>query len=113
MDLILEELTGTNYLINVDYFKTTEWMTQSLIDALNTYQIKYNNYITQYTTTLNSYKKPHKMNSHNTNGFKNFRSSTELKKKRMEFMLQNILVLHLLVLQITLHILPRLIRQMY
>ena len=47
---------GSNYLINVDYFKTTEWMSQSLIDALNVYQTKFNNYMTQYDTTLSLLK---------------------------------------------------------
>lgn len=48
--------SGTNYLINVDYFKTTEWMTQGLIDALNNYQTVYNSNMNQYTNKLSVLK---------------------------------------------------------
>lgn len=47
---------GSSTLINVNYYKTTEWMSQSLIDALNVYQTAYDNYANQYTTALNTYK---------------------------------------------------------
>lgn len=49
--------TSTNYLINIDYFKTTEWMTQGLINSLNNYQSIYDNYFTQYNTTLSLLKR--------------------------------------------------------
>lgn len=48
--------TGNNYLINVDYFKTTEWMTQGLINALDYYQAVYDSYFTRYNTTLSLLK---------------------------------------------------------
>ena len=48
--------TGANYLINLDYFLTPEWMTQSTIDAFNLYKNKYNSQIEQHATTLTLYK---------------------------------------------------------
>ncbi|MDR2277388.1 MAG: hypothetical protein LBE23_05975, partial [Vagococcus sp.] len=52
--------TGTNYLINVDYYKVPisegGWMTSGLINALNAYQTAYNNKITQHTNLVNSLK---------------------------------------------------------
>jgi hypothetical protein len=33
--------TGTNYLINIDYFLTTDWMSQSLINSWNLWKSKY------------------------------------------------------------------------
>ena len=48
--------TGMDYIINVDYFMTTEWMSQGLINALNTYKAKYNNYQTQYSAALSAFK---------------------------------------------------------
>lgn len=48
--------TGANYLINLDYFLTPDWMTQSTIDAFNLYKSKYDNQIEQHTATLSLYK---------------------------------------------------------
>ena len=53
--------SGTNYLINVDYFKVPisedeGWMTQGLVDSLNNYQSVYNGYITQYSSILSTLK---------------------------------------------------------
>jgi len=48
--------TGTNYLINLDYFLNTDWMSQSTIDAWNEYKAKQENYNVQYTWLLNVLK---------------------------------------------------------
>lgn len=48
--------TGMNYLINLDYFMTTEWVSQGLIDAWNVYKTKQTNYLTTYNTTLSTLK---------------------------------------------------------
>ena len=47
---------GMNYIINVSYYMNTDWMSQSLITALQNYNIKKNNYQTQYTNLLSTWK---------------------------------------------------------
>lgn len=44
--------TGTNTIANLDYFKTTEWMSQDLIDALDNYQTLYDANETIYSGLL-------------------------------------------------------------
>jgi len=48
--------TGNNSINNLDYFKTTEWMNQELIDSLDAYDILYASKQTNYSTLLLSYK---------------------------------------------------------
>lgn len=47
---------GTNEIINVNYYKTTEWMSLDLINAINTYQSDYDTYSAQYSSTINTLK---------------------------------------------------------
>lgn len=47
---------GTDIIYNFSYYKTEEWMSSSLITALNTYEIKYNNLKTTYASKLTSLK---------------------------------------------------------
>lgn len=42
--------TASNYLINIDYFLNTRWMSQELIDAFKTYQVAYQNILTTYNS---------------------------------------------------------------
>lgn len=48
--------TGTNYIVNFDYFKNTDWMSQGLIDALNKYEVAYRSYQAEYSNAINSKK---------------------------------------------------------
>lgn len=52
--------TGTNYLVNVDYYKVPisegGWMTDGLINALHAYQSAYSNKVTEHTNLVNSLK---------------------------------------------------------
>jgi hypothetical protein len=48
--------TGMDYITDFSYYMTTEWMSQSLIDSLTAYNLKYDNYKTQYSTTLSLLK---------------------------------------------------------
>jgi len=48
--------TGTNDIVNLNYFKNLEWMSQSLISALGVYETKYNSKTTLYSNYLLSYK---------------------------------------------------------
>lgn len=48
--------TGMDYITDFSYYMTTEWMSQSLIDALTVYNVKYDNYKTQYSNTLSLIK---------------------------------------------------------
>jgi hypothetical protein len=47
---------GTNIIYNLSYYKTEEWMSSSLILALNTYETKYNSLKTTYATKLTQLK---------------------------------------------------------
>lgn len=47
---------GLNYIMNLDYFMTTDWCSQSLVDAWNTYKTKISTYNTNFTNTLNTLK---------------------------------------------------------
>ena len=47
---------GTDTIYNINYYKTLEYMSQSLIDALNAYEIKYNSNKTTYSTKLTQIK---------------------------------------------------------
>jgi hypothetical protein len=48
--------TGTNYIINIDYYKVPisegGWMTDELVNALNNYQSAYDSQISVYNSTL-------------------------------------------------------------
>jgi hypothetical protein len=44
--------TGTDYLINIDNFMTSNWMSQSLINSLEAYRTKYNSYVSSYTSAI-------------------------------------------------------------
>jgi hypothetical protein len=46
-----KNITGQSYLEDFSYFKTTEWMSQDLIDALN----DYNNLVNSYSATFQGY----------------------------------------------------------
>ena len=48
--------TGNNSISNLDYFKTTEWMSQGLIDALDVYDILYASEQATYSSLLLQYK---------------------------------------------------------
>jgi hypothetical protein len=48
--------TGTDYIINLDFFTDSEWMTEDLVQALNNYKIKYNSYLNNYNDTLDLLK---------------------------------------------------------
>jgi len=56
LDIRAVNPTGSNKIINVDYFMTTECMSQELINALTIYKTKYNNSKSSYTTVLNQLK---------------------------------------------------------
>ena len=43
---------GTNTIFNFTYYKTTDWMSQGLIDAINAWEIKVASYISTYNTLL-------------------------------------------------------------
>lgn len=45
---------GTDIIYEFGYYKTTEWMTQELIDALDAWEIKVANYQQEYADTLTS-----------------------------------------------------------
>lgn len=47
---------ATNYLINIDYYLTTEWMSQGLIDGWNSYKTAYNNAQSNWTSLITSLK---------------------------------------------------------
>jgi hypothetical protein len=47
---------GTNTIYNFDYYKTTRWMTQDLIDALNTWEAKLASYQPTYASNLTQLK---------------------------------------------------------
>jgi hypothetical protein len=47
---------GFDYIVNIDYYLTTEWMSQGLIDAWNTYKTKQVNYHSSYTNAINQLK---------------------------------------------------------
>jgi len=46
---------GNNYIYNFQYFKTTDWMEQSLIDALNVWEIKFLNATAGYYNEVLEY----------------------------------------------------------
>lgn len=48
--------SGVDYIINVSYFMTLEWMSQGLLDALTAYNNKYNGYQASYTALLGQLK---------------------------------------------------------
>lgn len=56
LDIRAVNPTGSNKIINVDYYMTTEYMSQELIDALNAYKVKYNSAQLTYTTALDQLK---------------------------------------------------------
>lgn len=49
-DLGIERVNplANNYIYNFQYFKNTDWMSQSLIDSINTWEIKYSTLRSQY-----------------------------------------------------------------
>lgn len=56
LDIRAVNPTGSNYIINVNYFKNTGWMSQGLVDALDNYENALNSIAKTYTTTLSLYK---------------------------------------------------------
>ena len=56
LDIVTVNPTGTSSIRDLTYFKTTEWISQELIDALNDYEILYTNNETTYNNLLTSYK---------------------------------------------------------
>lgn len=47
---------GRNYLINLDYFMTTEWVDQSLVNAYNTYKTAISDASSSYNTAISNLK---------------------------------------------------------
>lgn len=48
---------GTAYIIDLDYYKNTDWMEQDLIDAVNAWEDKIKSIQAQYTSLLTSLRK--------------------------------------------------------
>lgn len=46
---------GTNNIYNFDYFKTTQWMSQELIDALDAWETKRDGYLTTFGDNMVTY----------------------------------------------------------
>lgn len=47
---------GRNYLVNLDYYMTDEWVSSSLVSAYNTYKTALNNARASFNTSLATYK---------------------------------------------------------
>jgi hypothetical protein len=47
---------GSDYIINIDYYLTTDWMSLSLINAYTAYKTKIASYQTSYSSTINQLK---------------------------------------------------------
>lgn len=47
--------TGTNFIYDFTYYKTLDWMSQGLIDAITTWDNKRASYVTEYSNLLTQY----------------------------------------------------------
>jgi hypothetical protein len=56
LDIRSVNTDGSTEIMNVDYYRTAEWMSQGLIDALNAYETAYNTYSAQYTSAIETLK---------------------------------------------------------